>query len=182
MPSSASVPRSNLWCGPTHVVIDHRVGAHGDTSELKRHEADFMVSTCFHVGTGHDQHKASRLASCDESTALYDALLLRQLRTGCMLRVEWVDPHAVLSGSDRATFMLALAQAAPNLCSSSSSTGVSAVLRAVETHRGCGSTAATWSPAATAVWSRMRTQHSALCHGDFHPGKPSTRPYLCFGH
>lgn len=88
-----------------------------------------------------------------------------------MLQVDWADPLASIPGADRATFMLALAQAAPNLCGSGSSTvGVSAMLRAVETHRGGGNTAATWSATAESVWSRMMTQNSALCHGDFHPG------------
>lgn len=148
------------------------VGVVGATDEFGQREADFMVSTCFRVGAGHDLRKAARLVrpSCNKHAALYEALLLRQLRTGSMLQVEWSDPHAVLSGTDRATFMLALAQAAPNLCSSSRSTNVASMLRVVEERRGCGNTATTWSPAAAAVWSRMRTQHTALCHGDFHPG------------
>jgi hypothetical protein len=90
-----------------------------------------------------------------------------------MLKVAWTGPtdlhQAKDSATDRAKFVLALAQAAPNLCCLGGSK-VTAMLRAVERHRGGGDTAATWSPAAAAVWARMQSQHSALCHGDFHPG------------
>ena len=41
------------------------------------------------------------------------------------------------------------------------------MLRAVEQRRG---ESPAGSPAAVATWSRMTSQHCALCHGDFHPG------------
>jgi|EP01046_Picozoa_sp_COSAG06_P015961 hypothetical protein len=164
--------------------MSERCGTSGAEKETCASEYTnmYMVSTCFRVGAGHDAQKARmRLgrprsdcaATTGAASSLCDTLLLRQQRTGCMLKVAWTGPtdlhQAKDSATDRAKFVLALAQAAPNLCCLGGSK-VTAMLRAVERHRGGGDTAATWSPAAAAVWARMQSQHSALCHGDFHPG------------